>query len=225
MSFCETSSSAGDFPERIMLEKRLLAIPKERYAQIPRTSGLKPLSFAQEGIWYYEQLLPNSPLYIIPQAFRLRGALDQSALRRAFQFVLDRHQALRTKMVVLDGQPLQTTHSDPTFEIAVVDLCSLEEALKERQLTQLIIQEATLGFKLCEDLLIRAKLIKCAQDDHVLLLSLHHIISDFHSLDILYDELGRAYTSFHNTGRAPVLLPLPFDLRDLAVVERRSFEE
>jgi amino acid adenylation domain-containing protein len=216
----ESSCDEAKLLQRILLEKRLLNKAARPETSIPRTTGPKPLSFAQEGVWFYNQLAPLCPLYVIPRAFRIRGRLNLSSIRKAFEFVVARHEALRTRIIIVDGKPRQTSHEAPEFRMVLVDISSLEESSRQRKLTELIHQEARSDFRLTENSLIRAQLIKCHETEHVLLVSLHHIVSDYRSLEILYEEAGVAYDSFCSTGTPPKLPPLPFDFSDVAVFER-----
>jgi amino acid adenylation domain-containing protein/non-ribosomal peptide synthase protein (TIGR01720 family) len=161
------------------------------------TAGVRPdripLSFAQQRLWFIDQLLPNSSLYNIPIALRIKGPLDKAVLDRSLWCVIDRHEALRTVFAGSDGEAHQVIQ--PSFGLGLVSGCLdlRDEPHQEDRLQDLIKEEITKPFKLWEGPLIRGKLICLSEDEHVLVMTLHHIVSDGWSMDIFFREVGYFY--------------------------------
>jgi amino acid adenylation domain-containing protein len=161
------------------------------------TAGVRPdripLSFAQQRLWFIDQLLPNSSLYNIPIALRIKGPLDRDILDRSLWCVIDRHEALRTVFAGSDGEAHQVIQ--PSFGLGLVSGCLdlRDEPHQEDRLQDLIKEEITKPFKLWEGPLIRGKLICLSEDEHVLVMTLHHIVSDGWSMDIFFREVGYFY--------------------------------
>jgi amino acid adenylation domain-containing protein len=159
-----------------------------------------PLSYGQKALWYLHQLAPESPAYNITHAARILAELDVQALRRAFQVLVERHAALRTTFVARDGAPVQVAHTEKAVCFTEEDATGLkEEALRSR-----LVAEAHRPFDLERGPLMRVSLFRRGPAEHVLLLAVHHIISDFWSLSVLTRELGEAYAA--EKGRRPLSL-------------------
>src|SRR6185436_15095542 len=157
--------------------------------------GNAPLSFAQQRLWFLDQLEPNSPVYNVPQLVRIEGQLDTAALESAFLTVLTRHEALRTHLVVSNGEPRQEIASITKFLLPVVDLRSSAEA-RESKLKLLANEEARRPFDLKSDLLVRAKLAQLDEATHALFVTFHHIACDGWSIEIFWEEIFAAYEAF-----------------------------
>ncbi len=182
--------------------------------------GLVSLSLSQERLWFLDRLFPNLANYNILYALRLRGNLDAAAMARSLSDLVARHESLRTRFVVVDGEAYQKI--DPPIEIgfAVVDLTALDRVAKEAEAHRLATEELRRPFDLQKGPLLRAGLLKLADDDHVLLLPHHHIISDGWSLQLLSRELSALYR--HHVLGEPLALPeLPVQYRDYSVWQRR----
>ncbi|RUT13760.1 hypothetical protein DSM107010_10350 [Chroococcidiopsis cubana SAG 39.79] len=179
-----------------------------------------PLSFAQQRLWFLDRLVPNNPFYNIPFSVRLQGKLDYVALKQAFGAIVDRHEALRTNFVKLDGQPVQIVAQKVNLSLPVVDLRHLPP--NERQLTaeQIATEEAQQPFNLATDLLLRVKLLQLDAAEYVLLLNLHHIVADGWSLGVLVRELGLLYTAKSESKPYP-LAELPIQYADFAYWQRQ----
>jgi aspartate racemase len=178
--------------QRTALEKRLLG----RRGTAPATAkkeGPQLLSPAQEGLWLLHQLVPNSPLYNIPQAFRLRGPLNLPALEESFQTVVRRQEALRTRFILVDHQPRQTALDSIDFRVHFEDLSHLAAEEREMVLACRLAEEARAPFDLGTDLLIRARVIKTAPEEHILAVTVHHIVADNWSLGLLFQEVSAFY--------------------------------
>ena len=187
---------------------------------LPRTKDTElPLSFAQQRLWFLDQLQPNSALYNIPMVLRLQGNLNQGALEQSLWSICDRHEVLRTNFVTINGQPtqiIQTTRET----ISVVDLQDLpiqEQAEKTQQLKQ---KQATQPFDLAKESLIRITLVVLSETEHLLLVCMHHIISDGWSIEVFIHELTSLYNAYAQNQPAN-LAPLPIQYADFAIWQRQ----
>ncbi|NAO47946.1 amino acid adenylation domain-containing protein [Pseudomonas syringae] len=178
-----------------------------------------PLSFSQQRLWFLAQLEGGSAAYHIPAGLRLRGTLDNPALERALDRIVARHEVLRTTFV-------QDQDQDPAQRIAPADIgFSLQlqvltgQADAEEQLLAITAEEANEGFDLLNGPLVRGRLVRMAEDDHVLLVTMHHIVSDGWSADVLTRELGALYAAF-SAGAEDPLPALPVQYADYAVWQR-----
>ncbi|MBB4639713.1 non-ribosomal peptide synthetase component F, partial [Longimicrobium terrae] len=191
-------------------------------APVDRTGDI-PLSFAQQRLWFLEQLGGTGGAYNVPLRLRLRGALDRDALMRALDGVVARHEALRTTFPAVDGEPVQRIASvpDSAFRLVEHDLHAALDA--EDELHRLTREEAAAPFDLAHGSLLRGRLVRMAEDDHVLLVIMHHIVSDGWSMGVFVRELGALYAAFAR-GEADPLAPLPIQYADYAAWHRRSVE-
>ncbi|HEU0299357.1 MAG TPA: amino acid adenylation domain-containing protein, partial [Longimicrobium sp.] len=180
--------------------------------------GEVPLSFAQQRFWFVEQLGAAANAYLMPVTFRLRGPLDVDALRRALDALIGRHESLRTVFRLADGQPVQVILPELRLPLPVHDLSALPEAEREREVRRLTRADNQTSFDLAQAV-VRASLLRVADDDHVLLLALHHIAGDAWSLNVLYDELEALYAA-EREGRDAALPPLPVQYADFALWQR-----
>src|SRR5215213_6356190 len=137
-----------------------------------------PTSFAQERLWFIDRLEPGSAVYNLSVARRLGGALDEAALERSLSEIVRRHEALRTVFAEVDGSPVQVIAPFGGFVVPVEDLSGLGEADREAALGRRAGEEAARPFDLSAGPLFRAALLRLGEESHVLLLSLHHIVSD-----------------------------------------------
>ncbi|HEX8245913.1 MAG TPA: amino acid adenylation domain-containing protein, partial [Longimicrobium sp.] len=186
-------------------------------------TGNVPLSFAQQRLWFLEQLGGMGAAYHIPMSLRLRGELDRGSLVRSLDRIVARHEALRTTFAAVDGEPVQ--HIAPVeesgFRLVEHDLRASPDA--EDELRRLASDEAGAPFDLERGPLVRGRLVRMAADDHVLLLTMHHIVSDGWSAGVLHRELGELYAAFAR-GDADPLPPLPVQYADYAAWHRRRVE-
>ncbi|WP_247417880.1 amino acid adenylation domain-containing protein, partial [Ralstonia pseudosolanacearum] len=185
-------------------------------------SGPLPLSFAQQRLWFLAQMEGGSEAYHIPVGLRLKGELDEDALRRSLDRIVARHEALRTRFVAEDGQAVQLiVPADVGLTLEWVDLST--EAVPEHQLGLLAEAEARAPFDLEQGPLIRGRLVKLGEQEHVLLITMHHIVSDGWSQGVLARELGSLYEAYR-AGNADPLPALPIQYADYAVWQRRWLE-
>ncbi|HST62951.1 MAG TPA: amino acid adenylation domain-containing protein, partial [Longimicrobium sp.] len=185
---------------------------------VERTDAL-PLSFAQERLWFLDQLEAQSAFYNIPAALRLTGALDAGALERALGEIVRRHEALRTTFAAYGGIPVQVIAPFAGFALPMEDLSALDGAAREAETRRRTDEEARRPFDLATGPLFRASLLRLADDEHVLLLCMHHVVSDGWSLDVLFRELGALYGAFTQGAESP-LPELPVQYADFAVWQR-----
>jgi amino acid adenylation domain-containing protein len=182
-----------------------------------------PLSFAQQRLWFLDQFEPASPFYNVSLGLRLNGRLDRRALHRALLEISRRHEVLRTVFVEIDGRPAQIV--DPQIELALplVDLTSLSDAGREAELKRLNWEQSRQPLTLASGNVLRAMLCRIKENDHAFLLTLHHIVSDAWSKDILIREMAELYQAF-STGRQSPLPDLPIQYADYAVWQRESLK-
>ena len=178
-----------------------------------------PLSFAQEQLWFLDQLVPGGHLYNIPAAVRLTGPLNRAAFERSLDEIVRRHESLRTIFVAIDGRPLQTVLPQKSALLQVIDLRSLPENEREQEAVRLATEQARASFDLERGPLLRARLLQLNAEEHVLLLTLHHIISDGWSLVVLFHELGALYEAFDG-GEEAQLAELAVQYGDYATWQR-----
>ncbi|WP_208344733.1 condensation domain-containing protein, partial [Aetokthonos hydrillicola] len=178
-----------------------------------------PLSFAQQRLWFLDQLIADNPAYNIPEALKLSGSLNVNALEQSLKQLVQRHESLRTTYTIKDGNPVQVIASDLPLKLAVVNLQNLSENEREREVQRLISLEAKKPFDLSIGPLIRVLLFSLAKEEHILFLNLHHIIADGWSLGLFNRELGLLYDA--NCSNQPFPLPeLPIQYADFAVWQR-----
>jgi amino acid adenylation domain-containing protein len=185
---------------------------------VPRDGDL-PLSFAQERMWVMDRLLPGSPVYNVFQALRLSGPLDRERLADAFAAVARRHEVLRTVFPPVAGTPVQQILPDWTPELPVTDLTDLPPAEQEEKARRMATGEARTPFDLATGPLLRLRLLVLDAEDHVLLLTLHHIVCDDWSVGVLVREVEEIYRA-GLAGRSPRLPELPVQYADFAVWQR-----
>jgi amino acid adenylation domain-containing protein len=184
------------------------------------SEGNLPLSFAQQRLWFLEQLEGKSAAYNIPRALRLLGNLDVSALQQAIVQVVERHEALRTNVAVIDGTPIQVVKPALNISLPLVDLQELSTEQQETEVAKLINEEAHKLFDLGKDSLIRVSLLCLAEQSYVLLVTMHHIISDGWSLKIFFRELSSFYAGLIS-GNPCQLEELPIQYADFANWQRQ----
>ncbi|CRM96286.1 Linear gramicidin synthase subunit B [Pseudomonas sp. 22 E 5] len=183
-----------------------------------------PQSLAQNRLWITWQLDPRSSAYTIPGALRLRGELDEDAVRASFQQLIQRHEALRTRFYERDGQAFQRVDAKADFELQVIDLSDLPVAEREARAQQIREDEARTQFDLEKGPLLWVTLVRLDDEDHQLLVTLHHIIADGWSLNILIDEFSRLYAAAAQ-GQTLELPPLALQYADYGSWQRQWLAE
>ena len=206
------------------LERRLRGETASRTASPARivrgSSGVGPLSFAQRRLWFLDQLAPGNPFYSIPAAVRLRFAVDVGVLERSVSEIARRHESLRTRFVMVDGEPAQVIDAPQRVPVAVTDLSRLSVAEREAEVMRLAVRDARAPFDLSAGPLLRVGLVRLGAGDWVLLLTMHHIISDGWSMGVLFGELRTLYEAYA-FGRPSPLDELEVQYPDFAVWQRQ----
>jgi len=185
-------------------------------SRVSRESEL-PLSFAQQRLWFLDQLTPGGNAYNILSAIRLQGPLDRAALRDALSEIVRRHEVLRTTFPTKDGKPAQVISPAQPLEIAVSDLIATAVEDRESEARRHAYEEAQRPFDLAAGPLLRVKLLRFAEDEHVALFTLHHIVSDGWSMGILAHEVARLYDAFSREQSSPLDGPLDGPLDELPI--------
>ncbi|NOK09188.1 non-ribosomal peptide synthetase, partial [Corallococcus exercitus] len=185
---------------------------------VSREGALVP-SFAQQRLWFLEQLEPGNPAYHIPAAVELDGELDVAALKHAFEVLVQRHESLRTSLVAPEGQPFQVVAKSAPVPFVGVDLSALDGEGVDAELRRLMAEEARKPFDLSRGPLLRLTLVRCAPTRHVLLLTLHHVVSDGGSMLVLVREVAALYEA-RLSGRPSPLPALSLQPVDHAAWQR-----
>jgi amino acid adenylation domain-containing protein/FkbH-like protein len=179
-----------------------------------------PLSFAQQRLWFLDQLEPDNPFYNIPQGLRMHGELDQAALERSLTEIVRRHEVLRTTYKMLDGRAVQFISPQPNLKIESVDLTGLPEAERETQAQTFAAREARRAFRIDQGPVMRAYLLQLADHEHILILNTHHVASDGWSMALYVRELSELYSAFVE-GKPSPLPELPIQYVDFALWQRK----
>jgi acyl carrier protein len=164
--------------------------------------AIAPLSYAQQRLWFLEQLRPGTPLYHIPVAVRLCGRLDVEALEASVNEIVRRHEVLRTGIEVVEGHPVQRIHQTCTVPLPLTDLSELHQG--PREIDNIIQPEIRALFSFSRPPLFRLRLLKFAPQDHLLILTMHHIISDGWSMGLFIKELAVLYSVFSRGEKSPL---------------------
>ncbi len=209
------SASGVDVASLTAEQKRALLakLLKQERAQFP-------LSFAQQRLWFLEQLTPGNPFYSEAATLRFNIDLDPAAFGRALNEIVRRHDALRTTFEAADSGPVQVVSPSLTLEVPIIDLTGLNESQREVRAEQLAAAESRRAFDLTTGPLIRTTLLKLDREDWVFLLAMHHIICDGWSLTVFLNELSTIYACF-SRGEPSPLPELPVQYADFAVWQRK----
>ncbi|WP_193197122.1 non-ribosomal peptide synthetase [Nostoc sp. MG11] len=208
----EVEVSIADFFERISTLKlvtKILAqittdvIPSISLTQLEKTTSTQPLSYAQQGLWFINQLNPHTPTYNIPIVMSLKGYINLVALQDSLNEIIRRHEVLRTSFVVIEGQPAQIINQATPLTLMVEDLRVLSENERTQEAQRLAIEFAQQPFDLSCQSLLRAKILHLNDKNYQFLVTLHHIIADGWSISILIKELTALYEAF-STGKLSV---------------------
>src|SRR5271165_131568 len=180
-----------------------------------------PTSFGQRRLWFLDQVTPGTPAYNLARAFRLTGSLDQTALAEALQLVASRHESLRTIFAPADDDVIQVVLSEPNFDLPVLDFTGLPAAQREQAALRIAGEEASKPFDLSTGPLLRGKLLRIGSGDHILVLVIHHIITDGWSMNLLFHEMGELYAGLV-AGRQAQLPTLNLQYSDYSRWQRTS---
>ncbi|OKH14704.1 non-ribosomal peptide synthetase [Fischerella major NIES-592] len=214
--------------KRALLELRLkqkeLSIKNLTSISKRKSSDVLLLSLVQERLWFLYQLQPDIPLFNDSILIHVTGKLDSIALEKSFNEIIKRHEILRTTFKIVDTQPIQIIAPTITLKLLILDLQELSKPEQEELVKQIITEQSSKTFDLTQELLLRCKLIKLKQQEHIILLTMHHIICDGLSRQIFYRELGTLYQAFCD-GTAPALPELPIQYADFALWQRQSLDD
>jgi non-ribosomal peptide synthetase component F len=224
-SILSTAEKKALLAER--LQRRKQKSEAHRAVTIPRRpdSAPAPLTYTQEGVWYLEQLQPDTATYNMSYAWRLRGPLDDTALKQSLNTIVQRHESLRTHFAMIDGQPMQVITPNLSLALPIVDLQNMAEPKREARATALVAEEAYIPFDLTQAPLLRANLLRLAPEDYILTLTMHHIIGDGWSFNLLQNELAALYNALATKHPQPNLPELPVQYADFALWQRQRLTE
>jgi non-ribosomal peptide synthetase component F/methionyl-tRNA formyltransferase len=213
--------------QRALLEQRLKqkAVHGNREQSIPRMTHRNPalLSFSQARIWFLDQLEPGNPAYNRPTYVRLKGLLNVAVLEQSLNEILRRHEVLRTTFPVVDEQPVAAIAPPLTLTLPIVDLSFLPATEQDAEAKRLAVQEAQQIFNLSQSPLLKATILRLSEAEHILLLTMHHIIFDGWSQGVLLQELAQIYEAFC-LGKSSPLPELPIQYADFAHWQRQQLQ-
>ena len=189
---------------------------------VPRDGNL-PLSFSQERLWFLEQLEPGGAVYNLHAALRLKGILDQPALEQSLNEIIRRHESLRTTFELGEGEPVQLIAPDLTIALPLVNVSAYSESERETEAQRRAAEEGQRPFDLSKAPLLRVLAVRIGADDHLVVLTMHHAISDGWSMGILLREVSALYTAFSQHKPSP-LAELPIQYADYASWQRQCLE-
>ncbi|HHE54764.1 MAG TPA: non-ribosomal peptide synthetase, partial [Caldithrix abyssi] len=188
-----------------------------------RVANAFTLSFAQQRLWFLYQLDPSSTAYHIPAALRLIGKLNIKALKEALTTITKRHEILRTTFSTINGTPIQIVSNNSNVSLSFVDISTLAPQVRQQELEQILLNENAKPFDLNKGPLWKVKVIKLSENEHVLYLLMHHIISDGWSVGVFVNEFSQLYNSYIQ-GSANPLPPLKIQYADFAVWQKKKLE-
>lgn len=223
-----------DLPLRVMFESPTVANLAEKIeagmradhnVQLPAIMAIPfdtppPLSFPQQRLWFLEQLEPGQPIYNIFTAASLTGPLDIAVLEQSLSEMIRRHESLRTTFALVEQEPVQIIAPAMPFTLSVTDLRELDENERESETRRRVKEDASKPFDLARGPLMRASLLRMGEQEYVVLLTMHHIISDGWSMEIFLSEMVTLYSSF-SLGRPSPLPDLRIQYSDFALWQRR----
>ena len=209
-------------PEIIAFLQQANLVNQKTVTSIPTTlrTDKIPLSFAQQRLWFLEQLQSGNSTYHIPTAVRLTGSLNAEVLQQVINTIIQRHEVLRTNFKTVDEELIQVISPSQELVINLINLQLIPKAEQEFKVKQIAIEEARKPFDLEEDLLLRVTLLELEQTEYVILLTMHHIISDGWSMEVLVKEIATLYAAFSQNLPSP-LTPLEIQYADFAVWQRQ----
>ena len=213
------SSTIKDLAQRVEAElKKGISTTAPAITRRER-KGPVPLSFAQERLWFLDQLQPGAATYNLPIGVRLSGLLDATSLQRSLSEIVRRHEVLRTRFMMGEGGPVQVIDPAGAVPLPVLDVSGLEEEQREKRAVELSEEEAQRPFDLSRGPLLRALLIKLGAEEHLLVVNQHHIVSDGWSVAVLWRELGELYAAYARGEESP-LPELAVQYADYAIWQR-----
>ncbi|WP_408597965.1 non-ribosomal peptide synthetase [Pseudomonas sp. PLMAX] len=209
----------GAFAEAVARQQQDGGLAQGAITSLSRAEAM-PQSLAQNRLWITWQLDPQSSAYNIPGALRLRGELDEDALRASFQQLIERHESLRTRFFERDGVALQQVDAAAEFNLQCIDISDSPMAERKARALQIREDEARTQFDLEKGPLLWVTLVRLDDEDHQLLVTMHHIIADGWSMNVLIDEFSRLYAAA-TQGQQATLAPLPTQYADYGSWQRQ----
>ena len=200
-----------------LLLQKWMAGKGEKTQTIPTRSrsGPAPLSFAQQRLWFLDQLVPGSTAYNVAFGACISGSLDVAAAHKAFNEIVRRHEALRTTFQSRDGAPIQIIHEPFILELPLTDLQGISETHRDAHIKQIAKDEVAKPFDLSHLPLLRIVLLRLEEDEHVVIGTAHHIVFDGWSASVFFKEFLECYRAFRD-GKQPRLPQLPVQYADFA---------
>ena len=199
----------------LLMEKGYDSILKQRI--IKRDDSKQTgLSFAQKRMWFMNQINPDNPVNNMPLYLTIKGRLNIEALKKALEQILLRHDSLRTRFKIIDNEPRHEISKIASGILSLIDLRNLEKTIMETERQRIVLEEFLLPFDLENDFMLRTKLLLLENDENVLLITLHHIASDFWSIKIFQNELVELYSAFSKNDPSP-LPDLPIQYEDFVI--------
>ncbi len=195
-------------------------MPSVTLTQMPKAAKFYPLSFAQQRLWFLDRLQPGNPFYNISVIVQLKAVLNVTVLEQSFNEIVRRHQALQTAFTTVERKPMQVICPDLTLTLPVVDLRDIPEIHRAAEVQCLAIQEARQPFDLTQGPLLRVTLVQCGEQEHIMLLTMHHIVCDGWSMGVLFRELTVLYQAYSN-GQPSPLPELPIQYADYTIWQRQ----
>ncbi|HEY9694282.1 MAG TPA: amino acid adenylation domain-containing protein [Oculatellaceae cyanobacterium] len=195
----------------------------EHQVNISEEVYIFPTSFAQQRLWFIDQLVPGNYFYNVPTALRLKGSLNLLALEQTLNKIVSRHESLRTRFKIVDEQPVQVIYPSLNIALTVVDLQDLSLDKRQAEAKKIIFAESERPFNLSSEALVRSLLICIQENEHILVLNLHHIVCDDWSIGVLSKELSLIYTALCRDIKCDIstILPeLPLQYADFAEWQR-----
>ncbi|HEX6717639.1 MAG TPA: amino acid adenylation domain-containing protein [Pyrinomonadaceae bacterium] len=218
-----------EFPSVAAFAQQMAAIRKEDltipppFEPISRAGDL-PLSFAQQRLWFLDQLEPGCHAYNMPGAVRISGLLDRAVLEKSLGEIVRRHETLRTHFASTGGEPIQVVAAPAPLNLPVIDLSELPLIQRDTQLDEILTREAHEPFDLARGPLLRVKLVRLSDREHVVSVTMHHIVSDGWSLDLFLRELATLYQAYAEGMESP-LPQLPIQYADFASWQRKWLKD
>jgi amino acid adenylation domain-containing protein len=207
--------------DRLLTADSISLLP---FTQVDNNTDAHPLSYTQTRLWFLEQLKPGNSAYNIVFAVRFQGSLDRILLEKSLNEIVKRHESLRTTFKIVEGQPVQIIAPSLTIPLPIINLHELDRTERELKLQQLAKQESQQPFNLSQLPLWRAKLLHLESQEHILLLTIHHIIADEWSIEVLLHDLAVFYrVAIAKT--VPSLPELPIQYKDYACWQRQCLSE
>ncbi|MDJ0729785.1 MAG: amino acid adenylation domain-containing protein [Crocosphaera sp.] len=222
-----TISLLFEYPTIAQLSEQIqITEKKENFLLLPSIQPRQeqnnlPLSFAQQRLWFLNQLAPNNIAYNLSYGLQIEGLLNVRALEKSIKEIIKHHETLRTNFIDINGKPTQIINQDVNWELPIIDLQSLADEQKERESNKIVTQFIKTPFNLSQDSLFRVQLLRLNQDHHILLFNIHHIIFDGWSFGILFKELQTLYTAYYQDSVAS-LSPLSIQYADFSLWQKKS---